>query len=123
MSMSSAISTRQPSRDRVLPPLSSTTSARSPFGRAFPCSELTLRSEAVSVTVTVNVVPLFFSLSTWISPFIMSTMFFVIAMPRPVLPYWLEVPLNSCEKASNSFGRYSLLMPMPVSFMMKRSVQ
>ena len=55
-------------------------------------------------------------------PFIISTMFFVIAIPRPVLPYLFALFSSSWLNASNIFGRYALSMPMPVSFMMKRSV-
>ncbi len=68
-----------------------------------------------SVIVTSNTVPLPFSLSTSIWPFISSTMLFVIGMPSPVLPYLLVLEESSCENGSNSFGRYSLLMPIPVS--------
>ena len=69
-----------------------------------------------------KVVPTSFSLSTSIVPFISSTMLFVIGMPRPVEPYLLVVELSSCENGSKMFGRYSLLMPMPVSFMVNRRV-
>ena len=55
-------------------------------------------------------------------PFIISTMFFVIAMPRPELPYLLVVEESSWAKVSNSLGRNSLLMPIPVSAMVKRRV-
>ena len=55
-------------------------------------------------------------------PFIISTMFFVMGMPRPVLPNLLVAEESSCENASKSFGRYSLLMPMPVSRKVKRRV-
>ena len=50
---------------------------------------------SLSVTVTVNVVPSPFLLWTSIRPFIISTMFLVIAIPRPELPYLPVVELSS----------------------------
>ena len=67
--------------------------------------------------MTVKVVPAPFSLSTSICPFISSTILLVMGMPRPVLPYRLVLEESSWANASNSFGRNSLLMPMPVSLM------
>ena len=55
-------------------------------------------------------------------PFIISTIRFVMARPRPVLPYLFVRPLSSCEKASKILGMYSGSMPMPVSRTLKRSV-
>ena len=72
--------------------------------------------------MTVKVVPLPFSLCTSMVPFISSTMLLVMGMPRPELPHRLVEEESSWEKGSKSFGRYSLLMPMPVSLMVKRSV-
>ena len=69
-----------------------------------------------------NSVPTPFSDSTLIVPFIISTMFLVIAIPRPVLPYLFLVLLSSWEKASKIFGMNSLSMPTPVSLMRKRRV-
>ena len=43
-----------------------------------------------------------------------------MAMPKPVLPKRLVVEESSWLKASNSLGRNSLLMPMPVSRITKR---
>ena len=82
-----------------------------------------LRLESASVTVTVNVVPLPFSLSTSILPFISFTRLLVIDMPNPVLPYLFVDEESSWLNASKIFGRYSLLMPMPVSLMIKRNVE
>ena len=45
-----------------------------------------------------------------------------MAMPRPVLTYLFVVEESSWENVSNSRGRYSLLIPMPVSEIVKRSV-
>ena len=45
-----------------------------------------------------------------------------MAMPKPVLPKRLVVEESSWLKASNSLGRNSLLMPMPVSRITKRRV-
>ena len=53
-------------------------------------------------------------------PFIRSTIFFVIAMPSPVLPYLLLRLESSCVKESNIFGRKLLSMPIPVSLITKR---
>ena len=53
---------------------------------------------------TVNSVPAPFSDSTLIVPFIISTMLFVMAMPRPVLPYLFLRVLSSWEKASKILG-------------------
>ena len=52
----------------------------------------------VRVMLTVNSVPTPFSDSTEIVPFISSTIFFVMAMPRPVLPYLLFLLLYSAYK-------------------------
>ena len=62
------------------------------------------------------------SLSTWILPFIISTIVFVIAMPSPELPNLLVVEESSWLNASNSFGRNSSLIPMPVSEIVNLSV-
>ena len=78
--------------------------------------------EFLSVTTTVNSVPTSFSDSTLIVPFIISTIFFVIAIPRPVLPYLFLVLPSSCENGSNILGRYSLLIPMPVSLIQNVNV-
>ena len=63
-----------------------------------------------------NVVPLPSSLSTVISPSIMSTMFLVMAMPSPVPWMPLTVLERSRSKGSKTWARNSRLMPMPVSF-------
>ena len=49
-------------------------------------------------------------------------MLFVMAMPRPELPYLLVRPLSSCAKVSKTCGMNSSLMPMPVSVTVKQSV-
>lgn len=70
-------------------------------------------------TVAVNVEPLPSSLSTSISPFIMRAAESAIGMPSPV-PCCSTTSLRSArENASNTCGRYSLLMPMPLSFTVK----
>ena len=58
----------------------------------------------LNVTVTANSVPTPFSDSTSIVPFIISTRFFVMAMPRPVLPYLFFLLSSSCVKASKILG-------------------
>ena len=57
--------------------------------RSPPSTPAFFLSDSPSVTVTVKVVPLPFSLSTTMFPFISSTMLFVMGMPKPVLPYLL----------------------------------
>ena len=69
-----------------------------------------------------NVVPLPFSLSTSMVPFIISTMLFVMASPSPVLPYWFALCASSWLNVSKMRGRKSLSMPMPVSLTVKRRV-
>ena len=83
---------------------SSTISTRRSCGRISGSSCACL-SVVRSVTVTVKVEPTPFSLSTAMLPFIISTMFLVMAMPSPVLPYLLLLCSSSCEKGSNIFGR------------------
>ena len=62
---------------------SSTTRARQPesSGMVVGCFSL---EERRKVRSTVNSVPAPWRLLTWMEPFIMSTMFLVMAMPRPV---------------------------------------
>ena len=90
----------------------STFSAPGSISRSVPdCSQLR------RLTITVNSVPTPFSDSTSIVPFIISTRFFVIAIPSPVLPYLLLRLPSSWAKASNTLGMKSRSMPMPVSWM------
>ena len=94
----------------------------SPWGMT-PSSDVpSLVADSPSVTVTVKVVPTPFSLSTSIWPFMSSTMLLAIGMPSPVLPYLLVEAASSWLKASKICGRYSLLMPIPVSFTENLSV-
>ena len=86
-------------------------------------SSVSSLSDSLSGTVTVNVVPSPFLLSTSICPFISSTRLFVIGMPRPVLPNWFVEDESSWEKASNILGRYSSLIPIPLSRITNLSVE
>ena len=65
----------------------------------------------------VKVEPLPCSLSAEIWPPIISMMFLVMAMPSPVPSTLLTVAVRSRSKGSKTWGRKSLLMPMPVSRM------
>ena len=66
---------------------------------------------------TINSVPTPCSLRTLMVPFIMSTMFLVMAIPRPVPWMPLMVEFRSRSKGSKMWETNSLLMPMPVSLM------
>ena len=68
------------------------------------------------VRETLNSVPTPCSLLTEMEPFIMSTMFLVMAMPRPVPWMRLMVELRSRSKGSKMWETNSSLMPIPVSF-------
>ena len=68
---------------------------------------------------TTNSVPTPCSLFTRMEPFIISTMFFVIAIPSPVPCILLMVELRSRSKGSKMRLTNSSLMPMPVSLMVK----
>ena len=93
---------------------SSTTNVRTPFSSSISIFSGT-SSEIWKDRVTTNSVPTPFSLCTSISPFIKSTIFLVIAMPRPV-PITALAPLfNSRSKGSKTFFTKSELMPMPLS--------
>ena len=97
------------------------TSTRISWGRtASSAPGASLRSAIRSGTVTVKVEPAPFSLSTVMLPFIISTIFFVIAIPSPVLPHLFALFASSWENASKIFGINSLSMPTPVSRMTKR---
>ena len=73
-------------------------------------SELTRK-----VKETVNSDPTFCLLITLIVPFIIVTMFFVIAMPSPVP--WIPLMVELCSRSNGSkiWETNSSLMPMPVS--------
>ncbi len=70
-----------------------------------------------TVSVTVNLEPFPSSLSTSMAPPIISTIFFVMAMPRPVP--WMPLTVADCSRAkvSNTWPTNSGDMPMPVSLM------
>ena len=74
---------------------STTSTERSCVLISASCSPLSVLPESKRVTVTVNVVPFPFSLSTLILPFIISTILLVIARPSPVLPYLLDTEESS----------------------------
>ena len=67
------------------------------------------------VKATMHSVPTPCLLFTSMVPFIMSTMFLVMAIPRPVPWMPLMVELRSRSKGSKICCMNSLLMPMPVS--------
>ena len=67
--------------------------------------------------LTTNSVPTPCRLLTSMVPFIISTMFLVMAMPRPVPWMPLVVELRSRSKGSKMRETNSSLMPMPVSLM------
>ena len=93
---------------------SSTTSAFTPSSAAIFSTGL--RSDWMrSGTQTINSVP--FPCSVWISmvPPIMSTMFLVMAIPRPVPCVLLTVEVRSRSNGSKIFLTNSGLMPMPLS--------
>ena len=69
------------------------------------------------VTTTINSVPTPCLLLTEMVPFIISTMFLVMAMPRPVPWMPLVVEFRSRSKGSKMWETNSSLMPMPVSLM------
>jgi len=80
------------------------------------CSDWITCSVNSSGISTVNVEPTPFLLSTAIEPPIISTYFFVMAIPRPVPLYWvLALASSSCENGSNNFFWNSSLMPIPLS--------
>ncbi len=62
-----------------------------------------------------NSVPVPGSLLTEIAPFIISTIFLVMAMPKPVPWMPLMVEFRSRSKGSKMCSTNSWLMPMPVS--------
>ncbi len=66
-------------------------------------------------TLKWNVLPMPFSLSTSISPPIISTSFLLMLNPRPVPPYFRVVELSACENAVKSRAVSSGSMPIPVS--------
>ena len=65
--------------------------------------------------MTVKRLPFPDSLSTSMVPPIISTSFFTIDIPSPVPPTFPAVVFRSRLKDSKMMGRYSLLMPIPVS--------
>ena len=67
------------------------------------------------VMVTVKRVPLPTWLCTSTVPFMRSTSFLTMGMPRPVPVTRLSVLERSRENSSKMCGRNSSLMPMPVS--------
>ena len=100
---------------------SSTTSALAPFSSGTG-SRFTISPDVSHSSIIVNSVPFPVSLSTWIVPPIMSTMFLVIAIPRPVPPIPFSVTVCSLEKESNTCFRNSLDIPIPLSFTLKTTV-
>ena len=73
-----------------------------------------------NVRQTVVIVPTPSSLSTSIVPPIRFTRDLTIGRPRPVPVMWLSVEECSLVNSSKICGRYSLLMPMPLSFTVMR---
>ena len=104
---------------------SSTTSALAPFSSGTG-SRFTISPDVSHSSIIVNSVPFPVSLSTWIVPPIMSTMFLVIAIPRPVpcILFVTELSARVCslEKESNTCFRNSLDIPIPLSFTLKTTV-
>ncbi len=95
---------------------SSTTNARQFFSSGMDgdgLSDVHRRKEMF----TMNSVPAPCRLFTSMAPFIISTMFLVIAMPRPVPWMPLVVEFRSRSKGSKMWATNSSLMPMPVSLM------
>ena len=64
----------------------------------------------------IKLLPLPYSLSTHIFPFISSTNFLDITRPSPVPPYFLVVLPSACENDLKSLACCSLVSPIPVSF-------
>ena len=93
---------------------SSTTRALHPFSSGISATSLP-PVERRKVMETVNSVPTSCLLRTWMLPFIMSTMFFVMAMPRPVPWMPLVVEFRSRSKGSKMCFTNSGDIPMPVS--------
>ena len=72
--------------------------------------------DVISGRITRTVVPCPLpSLSAWIVPPCISTMFREIARPRPRPPRSRVVPESACRKRSNTWGRNSGAIPIPVS--------
>ena len=93
---------------------SSTTSALRPASSAiFSSRRLPVCTR--SGRQMINSVPRFFSVCTLIVPPIISTMFRVMAMPRPVPCIRLTVEVRSRSNGSKIFCANSGLMPMPLS--------
>ena len=83
---------------------------------SFGCSPRGRLSTIFCGSVTVNVVPCPYTLSTVIVPDISSTRRFVMDNPNPV-PSTLRFRLEStCLKSSKILSRFSSSMPHPVSF-------
>ena len=95
---------------------SSTTRARQSFSSGMSFRSLgPAHSRKVSRTTNSEPTPL--ALFTVMEPFIISTMFLVMAIPRPVPWMPLVVELRSRSKGSKMWLTNSSLMPMPVSRM------
>ena len=93
---------------------SSTTRALSPSSSSIFSSALSADRSRSGMQM-INSVPLPCSVRTSMVPPIISTMFLVIAMPRPVPWMRLTVELRSRSKGSNTCCAKVWLMPIPVS--------
>ena len=106
-----------------------------PFSNTTACSQVSLSSSTTSTRIssisaavflstlltpkgrsTINVVPAPSWLSTSIVPSMIATRFLVIAIPKPVPPYFLAIPLSACSNGSYKCSKNSFFIPMPLSF-------
>ena len=87
----------------------------------FSCSLYTSSFDTVSSEiVTVNFVPTSWLLSALMFPPISSISDFTIGRPSPVPTTLFSVDVCSLENSSNIWGRYSSLIPIPVSSQIKQ---
>ena len=118
----SVTSTSRPMRRVMSPSTSRAAALSSTSSRRLPCISLASSARRLAGwfctpkhAVKWKVEPLPTSLSTQISPPIISTSWREIARPRPVPPYWRVVELSPWVKGKKSRSSCSCDMPMPLS--------